>query len=76
MLQAIKIASLNGAIYLGREKVIGSIQTGKQADMVLIDGDPETVTTDIRKMEIVFKKGIGFDSKKIFQSVKGKVGLN
>jgi len=75
-LQAIKIATLNGAKYLERDKTIGSVEQGKNADLVLIDGDPENNISDIRKTEIVFKNGIGFDSKKIFESVKGKVGLN
>lgn len=74
--EAIRVASLNGAIYLGKEKTIGSIEVGKNADLVLIDGDPEQNINDIRKMTIIFKKGIGFDSYKIFRSVKGKVGLN
>jgi imidazolonepropionase-like amidohydrolase len=74
--QAIKIATLNGAKYLERDKTIGSVEQGKNADLVLIDGDPENNISDIRKTEIVFKNGIGFDSKKIFDSVKGKVGLN
>ena len=74
--QAIQIATLNGAIYLGREKKIGSIEIGKNADLVLLDGDPEANISDIRKMEIVFKNGIGYNSYKIFKSVKEKVGLN
>jgi imidazolonepropionase-like amidohydrolase len=74
--QAIKIASLDGAIYLGRNKEIGSIEKGKQADLVIVDGDLENDIKNIRNTEIVFKKGVGFDSKKIFESVKGKVGLN
>ncbi|MEO8765895.1 MAG: amidohydrolase family protein [Ginsengibacter sp.] len=74
--QAIKIASLNGARYLNRESTIGTIEAGKSADLVLIDGDPEKNLADIRKTQIVFKRGIGFDSKKLFDSVKGKVGLN
>ena len=75
-LQAVKIATLNGAVYLGRNKEIGSIEKGKQADLVVLDGDLEKDIKNIRNTEIVFKKGIGFDSKKIFESVKGKVGLN
>jgi len=74
--QAIKIATLNGAIYLGRNKEIGTIEKGKQADIVVLDGDLESDIHNIRNTEIVFKKGIGFDSKKIFESVKGRVGLN
>jgi imidazolonepropionase-like amidohydrolase len=56
--------------------MIGTVELGKNADLVLIDGDPEKDIHDIRKTEIVFKNGIGFDSKKIFESVKGKVGMN
>ena len=73
--QIIKIATLNGARYLGREKEIGTIEKGKQADLVLLNGDLEKDIKAIRTTETVFKKGVGFDSKKIFESVKGKVGL-
>lgn len=75
-LQAIKIATLNGAIYLGREQETGTVEKGKAADLVLIDGDPEADIKKIRHPAIVFKKGVGFDSQAIFESVKGKVGLN
>jgi imidazolonepropionase-like amidohydrolase len=67
---------LNGAIYLGRSKEIGTIEKGKQADIIVLNGDLEADIRNIRNTEIVFKKGIGFDSKKIFNSVAGKVGLN
>jgi imidazolonepropionase-like amidohydrolase len=73
--QAIKIATLNGAKYLEKDKSIGSVEPGKNADLVLIYGDPENNISDIRKTETVFKKGVGFNSKKIFESVRGKVGL-
>lgn len=73
---AIKISTLNGAAYLGIANETGSIEVGKIADMVLIDGDLEKEVSNIRKMDIVFKDGIGFNSKKIFDSVKGKLGLD
>jgi len=73
--QAVKICSLNAAEYLGREKEIGTIVEGKRADLVLITGDPEKQIKDVRNTEIVFKNGIGYDSKKLFESVNGKVGL-
>ncbi|WP_052695423.1 amidohydrolase family protein [Hymenobacter sp. AT01-02] len=75
-MQAIKICTLNGATYLGREKEIGTIEVGKQADVVLINGDPEQDIQQVRRMETVFKKGVGFDSAKLFESMQGKVGLN
>ncbi|GAC1452766.1 MAG: amidohydrolase family protein [Chitinophagaceae bacterium] len=73
--QAIKICTLNGAIYLERTKDIGTIEKGKKANLVLINGDIEKDIKNIRNTEIVFKNGVGFDSKKLFDSVKGKVGL-
>jgi imidazolonepropionase-like amidohydrolase len=74
--QAIQVCTLNGARYLGREKTIGTIAAGKHADLVLIDGDLTKDIKNIRKTEIVFKNGTGFDSPKIFATVKEKIGIN
>jgi enamidase len=73
--EAIKIATLNGATYLRRADRIGSIQAGKQADLILVDGNPAADIADIRKVELVFKQGIGYDPAKLIASVTGKVGL-
>jgi imidazolonepropionase-like amidohydrolase len=73
--EAVKICSLNAAIYLGIAKETGTVAVGKKADLVLIGGDPETHITEVRNTEIVFKNGVGFDSKKLFESLNGKVGL-
>lgn len=73
--QAVKICSLNAAEYLGRDKEIGTIAVGKKADLVLINGDIEKNIKEVENTETVFKNGVGFDSQKIFDSVKGKVGL-
>lgn len=75
-LEAIKIATLNGAIALGFDKKIGTVETGKSADLLIIDGDPSKSISDIRKLLYVFRAGIGYNSKKLFDSVKGKVGFN
>jgi len=74
-LEAIKICSLNGATYLGKASSIGSIAVGKQADLVVIGGNPAADISDIRKVEMVFKQGVGYDPAKLIASVKGKVGL-
>ena len=74
-LEAIRIGTLNGATYLGRADRVGSIAAGKQADLVVIDGDPSKMIADVRKVETVFKQGVGFDPAKLVASVKGKVGL-
>ena len=72
--EAIRIATLNGAIYLGREKEIGSVAVGKNADLVVIKGDPSTRISDVENVEIVFKDGIGYDSQKLLNSVRGRYG--
>jgi len=72
--EAIKIATLNGAIYLGREKQIGSIAAGKNADLVVVKGDPSKQVSDVENVEIVFKDGVAYDSKKLLDSIKGRYG--
>jgi len=74
-LEAIKVGTMNGATYLGRANMVGSIAAGKQADLVVISGDPSTRIEDIRHVDIVFKQGIGYDPAKLIASVRGKVGL-
>ena len=74
-LEAIRIVTLNGAKYLGRERRIGSIATGKQADLIVVNGNPAANIADIRNVETVFKQGVGFDPAKLIESVKGRVGL-
>jgi imidazolonepropionase-like amidohydrolase len=74
-LEAIRIGTLNGATYLGRADRVGTIATGKQADLVLINGNPASRIADVRNVQIVFKQGIGYDPAKLVESVKGKVGL-
>jgi imidazolonepropionase-like amidohydrolase len=73
--EAIQIGTLNGAKYLGRDARVGSIARGKQADLVVIDGDPSRNIAEVRKVETVFKQGVGFDPAKLIASVRGKVGL-
>ncbi len=74
-LEAITIGTLNGARYLGRDTRIGTIALGKQADLIVINGDPSTNIADVRKVETVFKQGVGFDPAKLIESVRGRVGL-
>ena len=73
--EAIKIASLNGAKFLGEDARIGSIAPGKQADLMVVKGNPATTISDIENVEIVFKDGVGYDSEKLIQSVQGLVGI-
>jgi hypothetical protein len=72
--QAIHIATENGAVYLGEADRVGTIAAGKQADLVIIKGNPAAHIDDIENVEIVFKDGIGYDSLKLIDSVRGVVG--
>jgi imidazolonepropionase-like amidohydrolase len=72
-LEAIHIATSNGAQYLGDDR-IGTIASGKQADLLVIKGDPSKKIDDIENVEIVFKDGIGYDSAKLIESVRGIAG--
>ena len=73
--EAIKIASFNGAKYLAEDARIGSVAVGKQADLIVVKGNPATKIADIENVEIVFKDGVGYDSEKLIQSVQGLVGI-
>ena len=74
-LEAVKIASFNGAKFLGEDARIGSIAVGKQADLLVVKGNPAVNISEIEKVEIVFKDGVGYDSEKLIQSVQGLVGI-
>jgi imidazolonepropionase-like amidohydrolase len=73
--EAIQIATENGARYLGQQDRIGTLASGKQADMVLIKGDPSRKIDEIENVETVFKAGIGYDSRQLIDSVRGQVGI-
>jgi enamidase len=74
-LEAIAIGTRNGARYLGRESRIGTIAVGKQADLIVVKGNPAAAIGDVRNVETVFKGGVGFDPAKLVASVTGRVGL-
>jgi enamidase len=73
--EAISIGTLNGAKYLGTDARIGSIAAGKQADLVVVLGDPSRTIGDVRRVETVFRQGVGYDPQKLVESVKGQVGI-
>ncbi len=73
--EAIRIGTENGAVYLGKEDRIGTLAAGKDADFVLIKGDPSKDIDDIENVETVFKDGVGYDSSKLIESIRGQVGI-
>jgi imidazolonepropionase-like amidohydrolase len=75
-MEAIHIATANGAEFLGVAGKTGTLAQGKSADIMVIHGDPSAKIADIEKVEIVFRDGVGYDSLKLIDSVKGHVGLH
>ena len=53
----IKILTKNAAAVIGKSKDIGTLETGKLADLVVIDGDPLTSPDDLLKVKTVIKEG-------------------
>jgi imidazolonepropionase-like amidohydrolase len=74
-LEAIAIGTQNGAKYLGRDATIGTIAVGKQADLVIVNGDPSSTIADVQRVQIVIKNGVGYDPAKLIASVTGQAGL-
>jgi imidazolonepropionase-like amidohydrolase len=73
--EAIRIATLNGATFMGKEAGIGSIAVGKSADLVVLAGNPVEKIEDIENVDLVFKDGIGYNPAKLIESATGIVGV-
>lgn len=72
--QAVQIMTLNGARILGEQQRIGSIEAGKAADLVVLRGNLSINKSAIRNVTLVFRDGYGFDSEKLRNEVRGKLG--
>jgi len=73
--EAIQVATSNGAKVLGIFGQTGSIAVGKNADLVLVSGNPASRIADIKNVEMVFRDGVGYDSAKMVAAVRGLVGV-
>jgi hypothetical protein len=73
--EAIQIMTSNGAKALGRTD-IGSIEIGKRADFVILNGDLDKEDATIEKVETVFKNGIGYNPELILKETIGQFGLD
>lgn len=73
--EAIHIATQNGATYLGQQEQIGSVAGGHAADLVVVDGNPAAKIDDVEKTDTVFKDGVGYDPAKLRASVAGVMGI-
>ena len=66
--EAIRIATENGARYSGLLSETGTIERGKQADLILVDGDPTKDISDIRRVSYVLKDGVGYAPADIYEA--------
>jgi len=66
--EAIRIATRNGARYAGLEHDTGSVERGKRADLILVDGDPTRNISDIRRVSFVLKDGVGFAPAELYEA--------
>ena len=73
--EVIQIMTLNGAKVLGIDDTLGSVVAGKIADLVVIEGSPDTNPEDINRVKYVFKDGRGYHSNRLIEAVNGLVGL-
>ncbi|MGH9486123.1 MAG: amidohydrolase family protein, partial [Terriglobales bacterium] len=64
------------AQFLKMANTIGTIQDGEAADLVVVRGNLNRRISDIEHVETVFKDGVGWDSAKLIQSVRGQVGVH
>ena len=73
-LEVIRIATSEGARFLGIADRVGTVAVGKQADLILVNGKPDTDLKELRAIDLVFRDGIAYDPKKLVESVRGKIG--
>lgn len=74
--QVVQIMTLNGARILGVADRLGSVEAGKAADLVVLQGDLAADPSVIRRVTTVFKDGVGYDSAKLIAAVRGRVGID
>jgi hypothetical protein len=67
--EVLRIATLNGARYTGTLADRGTIERGKLADLVLVDGDPTLRIEDIRRTSLVFKGGVAYSPAEIHEAL-------
>ena len=61
----LRIATYNGAIFLGKEKDLGSIAQGKLADLLLLEGDPTVDVANYGRIAALIKDGVEVDRSKL-----------
>jgi imidazolonepropionase-like amidohydrolase len=70
----LKAATINGATALGVEDKLGSIEVGKLADLVVVNGNPLDDIKAARNIQFVIRDGVIHDPAALLQSAEGKIG--
>ena len=73
---AVKVLSANGARVLDVFDDLGTVEVGKIADLVVMSGDLTAAPSVVRNVVLVFKDGVGYDSPKMLEDVRGRVGIS
>ena len=70
----LKAATINGAMALGIDARLGSIEAGKLADLFVVRGNPLDDIKVARDIRFVFRDGIAYNPAELLQSAEGKIG--
>ena len=71
---ALRIATINGAKAINKGELLGTLEPGKLADLIVIEGNPLDQITNTRNVNIVMKNGRLYDPRTLLDQVKGKIG--
>jgi imidazolonepropionase-like amidohydrolase len=66
--EVLQKATLQSARIAGKESELGTVEVGKKANLVLVEGDPVKNISDIRKVEFTMKGGHLYDAKSLYAS--------
>lgn len=72
-LEILKAATYNGAYAIGRTDLIGSLETGKAADFVVLNSNPLENISNVRQIFRVGKNGTIYVPEEVTKSLKGKI---
>jgi hypothetical protein len=67
--KVLRLATLGAAHVLGKDNELGSIEPNKKADFILVDGDPVTHISDIRRVMLTVKDGVVFDPAELYKTI-------
>jgi imidazolonepropionase-like amidohydrolase len=67
--EVLRIATLVPAQILKRDRDLGTVEAGKLADFIVVDGDPLANISDIRKVSLVVKDGLVYDPVALYREV-------